>query len=109
RAPIVAIALQGLLAIGLALYGTYGAILNYVVSVDVDFFGLTACCIFIFRRRLAQNGHADGLTRVPGHPFTTIVFVAVCWLVAINTVYKAPENTLIGLAIMLLGIPAYWF
>ena len=105
RAPIVAIALQGLLAIVLALRGTYESILNYVVSVDVIFFGLTACCIFIFRRRELN----DGAIRVPGHPVTTLVFIAVCWIVAINTVYRSPRDTLNGVAIMLAGIPAYWF
>ncbi len=104
RAPIVAIALQGLLAILIAILGTYERILNYVVSVDVIFFGLTACCIFVFRRR-----EQPGATRVPGHPFTTILFIAVCWLVAINTVFHFPTNTLIGIAILIAGIPAYWF
>jgi len=104
RAPIVAIALQGLLAIVIALLGTYDRILNYVVSVDVIFFGLTACCIFVFRKR--ENA---GVNRVPGHPFTTILFIAVCWLVAINTVFHFPQNTLIGIAILVAGIPAYWF
>jgi basic amino acid/polyamine antiporter, APA family len=106
RAPIVAIALQGLLAIVIAFLGTYDRILNYVVSVDVIFFGLTACCIFVFRRR--QREGESGL-RVPGHPITTLLFIAVCWLVAINTVYRFPGNTLIGIAIMLAGLPAYWF
>jgi APA family basic amino acid/polyamine antiporter len=106
RAPIVAIALQGVLAIALALQGDYGAILDYVVSVDVIFFGLTACCVFIFRRRL---GRVEGATRVPGHPVTTIIFITICWLVAINTVYQNPRNTLIGVTIMLAGIPVYWF
>lgn len=107
RAPIVAIALQGLLAIVIAYLGTYERILNYVVSVDVIFFGLTACCIFVFRKR-AQNDEA-GVVRVPGHPVTTLLFIAICWAVAINTVYRFPENTLIGIAIMLAGLPAYWF
>lgn len=105
RAPIVAIALQGLLAIVIALLGTYERILNYVVSVDVIFFGLTACCIFVFRKRLPERG----ITRVPGHPVTTIVFVVVCLLVVVNTVYRYPDNTLIGIAIMIAGIPAYLF
>jgi APA family basic amino acid/polyamine antiporter len=105
RAPIVAIALQGLLAIVIAILGTYERILNYVVSVDTIFFGLTACCIFVFRKREP----AAGVNRVPGHPLTTILFIAVCWLVVINTVYRYPENTLIGIAIMLAGIPAYLF
>ena len=108
RAPIVAIALQGLLAIVIALLGTYERILNYVVSVDVIFFGLTACCIFVFRKREATSDRA-AITRVPGHPITTALFVAVCALVVINTVYRYPENTLIGLAIMFAGVPAYMF
>ena len=107
RAPIVAIALQGLLAIVIALLGTYDRILNYVVSVDVIFFGLTACCIFVFRKR--QPATEERITRVPGHPLTTILFIAVCVLVVINTVYRYPDNTLIGIAIMLAGIPAYLF
>jgi APA family basic amino acid/polyamine antiporter len=104
RAPIVAIGLQGLLAIVIALLGTYDRILNYVVSIDVIFFGLTACCIFVFRKR-----EIAGVNRVPGHPFTTILFIAVCWLVAINTIFHFPQNTLIGIAILIAGIPAYWF
>jgi basic amino acid/polyamine antiporter, APA family len=105
RVPIVAIALQGVFAIVIALWGTYEFILNYVVSIDMIFFGLTACCIFVFRNREG----AAAATRVPGHPFTTIVFIAVCWLVVINTVYRYPHNTLIGIAIMIAGIPAYLF
>jgi APA family basic amino acid/polyamine antiporter len=70
RAPIVAIALQGLLAIVIALLGTYERILNYVVSVDVIFFGLTACCIFVFRKREPITNVQ--ITRVPGHPLTTM-------------------------------------
>jgi APA family basic amino acid/polyamine antiporter len=107
RAPIVAIALQGLLAIVIAGLGSYDRILNYVVSVDVIFFGLTACCIFVLRKR-TQN-EAAGIVRVPGHPVTTILFIAVCWSVAINTIYSSPRNTLIGIAILLAGLPAYWF
>ena len=108
RAPIVAIALQGVLAIVIALLGSYERILSYVVSVDVIFFGLTACCIFVFRRRLADSGET-GITRVPGHPVTTLVFITVCALVVINTVIRYPENTLIGIAIMIAGVPAYLF
>jgi basic amino acid/polyamine antiporter, APA family len=109
--PIVAIALQGLLAIVIALSGRYEQILNYVVSVDFIFFGLTAICIFVFRRRKEHDDEAgkNAITRVPGHPVTTGLFVVICWLVVINTVYKYPENTLIGLAILFAGIPAYFF
>jgi len=105
RAPIVAIVLQGVLAIIISFWGRYEQILNYVVSMDFIFFGLAACCIFVFRKR-------EGLpttTRTPGHPFTTLLFIAACWLVVINTIMQYPSNTLIGVAILAAGVPAYIF
>ena len=114
QVPILAIALQGLMAIAITLWGKYEQILNYVVSVDFIFFGATALCIFIFRRRrravdAASADNATRITRVPGHPFTTALFVAICWLVVVNTVYRYPGNTLIGLGILLAGIPVFFF
>jgi basic amino acid/polyamine antiporter, APA family len=47
--------------------------------------------------------------RVPGHPWTTAVFVLVCWVVVINTIYKYPRNSLLGVAILVLGLPVYAF
>lgn len=106
RVPIIAIALQGLLAIAIALWGRYEQILNYVVSVDFIFFGATALCVFMFRRRDGENG--EGIIRVPGHPITTLLFVFICWLVVINTIYKFPKNSLIGIALVLAGVPAFF-
>jgi APA family basic amino acid/polyamine antiporter len=115
RVPVVAIALQGVLAIAIALSGRYEQILNYVVSVDFIFFGLTATCIFVFRRRRHQerasmeNEVGNGQQSIPGHPLTTALFIIACWLVVLNTIYKYPTNSVIGLLIMLAGIPAYFF
>jgi basic amino acid/polyamine antiporter, APA family len=106
RAPIVAIALQGVLAIVIGFWGRYEQILNYVVSMDFIFFGLTACCIFVFRKR--EGVHAQ-TTRTPGHPFSTLLFIAACWLVVINTIIRYPSNTLIGIGILAAGVPAYFF
>jgi APA family basic amino acid/polyamine antiporter len=107
RVPVFAIALQGAVAIIIALSGRYGQILNYVVSVDFIWFGLTGLSLFIFRRRFPDK---DATFRVPGHPFTTALFVAACWLVVLSTVYKYPANSVIGFLIVLAGIPAcyYW-
>jgi basic amino acid/polyamine antiporter, APA family len=111
RVPILAIALQGVLAIVIALSGRYEQILNYVVSVDFIFFGVTALSLFVFRRAKQTGDAAESkaIIRVPGHPVTTGLFVLTCWLVVINTVYKYPANSLIGMAILLAGIPAYFF
>jgi basic amino acid/polyamine antiporter, APA family len=111
RAPVVAISLQGLLAIIIAFWGRYEQILNYVVSMDFIFFGLTACCVFVFRNRESRATAPSNrrITRVPGHPFTTLLFVIACWAVVINTIVNYPSNTLIGIAILAAGLPAYLF
>jgi len=102
--PVVAIALQGLAAAVIAASGRYEQILNYVVSVDFIFFGATGASLFVFRRRQGPSGSF----RTPGHPVTTLFFVAACLLVVINTVYTYPANTVIGLVILLAGVPVYF-
>lgn len=106
KVPVVAILLQGACAIVVALSGTYEQILSYVVSDDFIFFGLTASCIFVFRRRDPASAKTFSM---PGHPYTTALFVLVCALVVVNTVYTYPVNTLIGVGILLTGIPVYYF
>jgi APA family basic amino acid/polyamine antiporter len=106
HAPINAILLQGVAAIVVALSGTYGQILSYVVSVDFIWFGLTGAALFVFRRRQPNN---DGGFRALGHPVTTGLFVAACALVIAATVISQPVNSLIGYLIVLAGIPACLF
>ncbi len=68
--PVVAIVMQSLLTLVIALSGSYEKILNYVVSMDFIFFGLTGASLFVFRRREAASfttaGMASGGYRVPG-------------------------------------------
>ncbi len=109
RVPVVAIALQGLMATVIAISGRYEQILNYVISVDWIFFGLAASCVFILRRRDERAGGADRSGyRIPGHPLTTAAFVGVSVLIVANTVYRYPLNSAIGLGILAAGIPVYF-
>jgi APA family basic amino acid/polyamine antiporter len=105
RVPVVAIVLQGIATVVIALSGSFGQILSYVVSVDLIFFGLTGASVFIFRKR------SEGVPKsvVPGHPFTTLVFVGSCILVVVATVWNAPMNSVIGYGILLAGIPAFFY
>lgn len=102
--PVVAITLQSVWTMVIMLTGRYEQILNYVVSMDWVFFGLSASCLFVFRRR--HTGEADAL--MPGHPWTTAIFCIICVFVVINTVVRYPANTLIGVAILLSGIPIFF-
>jgi APA family basic amino acid/polyamine antiporter len=112
RVPVVAIVLQGAWAAVIALTGKYDQILNYVVAIDVLFFGLTGASLLIFRARARRAGTEAGegnLLRVPGHPVTTIVFVLACWTVSATTVIRYPANAGIGFAILLAGLAVFCF
>ena len=107
RVPVVAIILQGAAAAVIAVSGTFGQILSYVVSVDFFFFGLTGIALFMFRRR--DPGQQVAF-KVPGHPFTTGFYVIACAAVVVATVASNPMNSLIGYVLLAAGIPAclYW-
>src|SRR5215467_8104631 len=107
EAPVVAILLQGCAAIIIACSGTYGEILNFEVTVDFIFFGMTAAALFILRRR--QIGSDSVTYRVPGHPFTTMLFVLSCAGIVVSAITASPGNSAIALCIMLAGLPVYYF
>jgi APA family basic amino acid/polyamine antiporter len=103
RVPVIAIVLQGAVAIVIAISGKYEQILSYVVAIDFVFFGLTGAALFVFRRKDA----ADAEFRAPGHPITTALFTLACWIVVAATVARSPLQSAIGFAILLAGVPAF--
>ncbi|GAO38784.1 putative amino acid transporter [Sphingomonas changbaiensis NBRC 104936] len=105
HAPVAAIVLQGLASCLIAVSGTYGQILSYVVSVDFIFFGLTGAALFVFRRR----DPAGGSFRAPGHPWTTLFFVLACAVTVAGTIWNNPVNSAIGFGILLAGVPVCLF
>ncbi len=107
--PTAAIALQGITAIVIALSGRYEAILNYVVSVDFVFFGLAGVCVFLYRRQEKTDAtRIPGGFRIPGHPWTTLFFIACCWGVVVNSIYDSPRESLVGFVVLALGAPIYF-
>ena len=107
QAPVVAIALQGTWAAIIVLaFGIYEQVLNYVVALDALFFGLTGAALLVFRKRDATQ--VSGL-RMPGHPVTTVLFVIAFWVLAASTVIQSPRNAGMGILILLLGVPVYFF
>ena len=106
-APVIAIVLQGLAAIIIACSGTYGEILNFEVTVDFIFFGMTAAALFILRRR--EVGSDKAVYRTPGHPLTTGIFVLSCAGIVVSAIIASPRNSAIALCIMLAALPVYYF
>jgi len=111
RVPVVAIALQGTLAIVIALTGSYERILNYVVSMDSTFFALTAVSLLVLRRKaVPQSRTQDGKTFHLRVPVVVIAAFALAeFAVALNTINTYRRDSAIGLLILVTGIPVYLF
>src|SRR5260370_30276792 len=100
QAGVAAIVMQGVLASVIVFFRNFGQIVDYVVSADFIAYGLTATCLFVFRRRDQSSGpRLTNDYRAPGHPFTTLFFTFVCSAVVAGTVYSYPRNTVIVLGI----------
>ncbi|HMD40565.1 MAG TPA: amino acid permease, partial [Candidatus Acidoferrum sp.] len=106
--PVIAILLQGVWAIVIAMTGSYAQVVNYVVAMDSLFFGLTAVCLLVLRHRAKQLAVASVAYRVPGHPWTTVLFIAAEWMVVVSTFAHDPKRASIGLGIAIAGLPAYY-
>jgi basic amino acid/polyamine antiporter, APA family len=107
--PVVAVALQAILSIAIALSAGYGHILNYVISVVSAFSGLLGVAVFVLRARDRRFGigRREGF-RVPWHPVSTAIFVLASWGVALATCVAYPIDGLLGLAIVLSAVPVYF-
>ena len=111
RAPVAAIVLQAGWTAVLALSGSYEQILSYVIAMNFLFFGVSASCLFVLRRRETAAGKALTAAgyRAHWHPVTTGLFILACAVIVGFSFWAYPVNSLIGYAIMLLGVPAYLY
>ncbi len=109
RAPVIAIVLQAVWTGFLALSGSYDQILSYVTSMNFLFFGLSASCLFVLRRRDRAAGRSRGGYAAPFHPWTTGLFVLACGVIVGVSFWAYPVNSLVGYGILLLGVPPYLF
>jgi len=105
RTPIFMLWFQAGVSIVLLASNTYDQLLSYVVFADWLFFGLTVASIFVLRRR--ATAPAGGLVAMPGHPVTTLVFVAVAAGIVLNCFLVYPAQSLIGSGILIVAAATY--
>jgi APA family basic amino acid/polyamine antiporter len=102
--PAFAIVTSSVWSIVLALSGTFEQLLTYVIFIAWIFYALAAAAIFVYRRR---QPNVLRPYRVPGYPWTPLLFIVAAAALVGNTIFAEPLNALVGLGIVLLGAPAY--
>jgi basic amino acid/polyamine antiporter, APA family len=112
QTPASAIVALGVWSAVLACAGKFAELIGGVIFVGWIFYGLGAAAIFPLRR--AGKGLAIPY-RVPGYPWTPLLFVLAAAAIVGNAIYQAVEepskfvNLAIAIALFALGLPAYYF
>jgi APA family basic amino acid/polyamine antiporter len=117
--PVFALWFQAAVSLALLTTNTYDQLLSYVVFADWLFFGLTAGALVIVRRRAtlqnrratlsgspeaslkgSPHGSDQQIASAPGHPWTTLAFIAVAAGIVVNSFFVYPTQSLVGSAIL---------
>jgi basic amino acid/polyamine antiporter, APA family len=105
--PSASLVLQAILSSLLLLaIGKYQALFSLAIVSEWLFYALTASTVFVFRRR------EPGITRpysVNGYPFTPILFILAAVMIIVFSFITEPRNSIVGAAVILLGVPLYWW
>jgi APA family basic amino acid/polyamine antiporter len=104
--PARAIVAQAAWGSVLAVSGSYDALTDSVVFVSWAFYGLSIASLFIFRRTMPD---APRPYRALGYPVVPLIFLCVTLALLINTFVAAPTQALQGVAVLLAGLPFYWY
>lgn len=107
RTPSACLVAQGIWSIILTFSGTYEQLYTYVVFALVVFHTLTGLAVFVFRRTRPDMPRPY---RTWGYPWIPAIFVLSSAALVVNTLIERPVESLIGTALLALGVPVflYW-
>jgi amino acid transporter len=105
--PVVALTVQGAIAIGLiATLGSFVGAVLYTAAAVYGFYLATTLAVIVLRRKDPQRPRAF---RVPGYPVTPLVFAATCALLIWSAVDYQPAISAATVGLVLLGVPVWWW
>src|SRR5262245_48842056 len=104
--PVFSIIVQAIWSCVLALSGTFDQLTDCLLFASWIFYGLVTSSVFVLRRKLPQ---ADRPYKTFGYPIVPLVFVLVALWLIINTLFTKPVESVVGLALMVLGLPLYFY
>jgi len=104
--PGNAIMIQGFWAAVLVLSGTFEEIITLVVFVNFMMWIAASSTIFVLR---IKQPELERPYKVWGYPYVPAFFIIFSSAIMINTFFESPEQSLMGIGLTLLGIPAYLF
>ena len=104
--PVTSVILMGVLSTVLALSGSFDTLTDYVVFGSWIFYALVTSSIFIYRRKYPELARPY---KAWGYPVVPVIFLFVAGWLLINTMWTAPTQSFIGIGLILLGLPVYYY
>jgi len=99
--------IQGIWACILVLSGTFDQLTDMIIFSIFIYYGLTTAGVFILRKRMPD---ATRPYKVWGYPVVPAIVILFCAALFFNTIIERPREAGIGMALMLSGVPFYfWF
>ena len=104
EAPANALWIQAIWASLLCLSGSYGQLIEYCMFASLVFYIVTVSGLFVLRRR---EPNADRPYKVK--TILPILYIVLAALISLDLLVFKAQSSLIGIGVVLLGIPIYYF
>lgn len=101
--PYIALVFAMIVSCVLVFSGSFDTLTDMIVFAGFFFYAMLAYGFIMMKRK--------GLISVKsfGYPFVQIVYISFTLLLMVNTIISQPKQTLIGIGLMLSGIPFYHY
>lgn len=96
----------GVWACLLVLSGTFDQITDMIIFAVFIYYGATTLGVFILRKKMPD---APRPYKVWGYPVVPAIVVLFCAALVFNTFFSRPREAVIGMVLMLTGVPMYWW
>lgn len=104
--PSKAIIYQAIWSSILVLSGSFDQLTDMLIFASFIFYGATAFGVFVLRVRMPD---APRPYKAWGYPVVPALFILFCVVLIVITIMTKPREALLGLGLMLSGIPLYFY
>jgi APA family basic amino acid/polyamine antiporter len=106
KTPVAGLLVQAAWTTVLCISGSYSQLLDYIIFAVLVFYILTIVGLFVLR---VKQPDAPRPYKALGYPVLPAVYIALATGICIVLLRYKPQYTWPGLALVLLGIPVYFF
>jgi basic amino acid/polyamine antiporter, APA family len=90
----------------LVLSGSFDQLTDMVIFAIFIYYGSTAFGVFVLRKKLPNEQRPY---KVWGYPIVPALFIIFCLFLSFNTIITRPREAMLGIILMLTGLPMYWW